>query len=312
MRKLFNKLSIQSMIAVFCIAAIGFSCNEGEFLSYPEGDPQGVADPYLQIVSPVISFAAGTASYTLELNVVQGTNRIDEVNIYSVYTDADSGLPSDQEVLLETIVVETDTRQVVALEVTYDDLKLGLTVDGSALPASDYDLAVGSGWDLRFEAITESGDVLTLAGGISMAVLSPYAGIYEVVSMSYYRIFVLRNDVTDPIIGTEKYIGSVDEDTFSYNDWWGPFNWTGQSIEFDVDFDDNSIDIDETGPIFSGNYFSTCESFPDDLTSVPCDASTNYLVIDLDTGLHEIYMTYGYVSGSGPREFYEELHKVVD
>lgn len=302
------------------LAAFAFACDNEEVVTYSESNAQEqvVADPFLQVQTPVVGFQAGTDSYEVGVNIINGTKAIEEVNVYSTFTDAATG-ESSNEVLLTTLAVDGPTRTVVTDELTYDELKAGLTVGGNPLPEDQFELAVGSGWALRFEGVTPSGEVIPLAGSIDVAVLSPYAGIYEYESMVYYRIGVLRNDVTDPEIGEDVFIGSVDEDTFAQNGWWGPFPWTGAHFEFDVDFENPIsegvypvINFAFPDGIYSGNRALVCASDAADLSHANCPTSDR-LIVDLETGAHELRLSYGYfVDGSGAREFYTVLKKVTE
>jgi len=162
------------------------------------------------------------------------------------------------------------------------------------------------------------GGTLNLAGAINVAVLSPYAGIYVFDYIEYWRIGVLRNDVSDPIIGTEFFVGSVDENTFSHNDWWGPFAWPNQAFNFDVNFTDNSITVPilTASGLFSGTAALNCTDNAGDLSHVYCGATNELFKDPLNpnsgNGEHVIFLSYGYSAAGGPREFYTELVKVVD
>jgi hypothetical protein len=61
--------------------------------------------PFLQVITPVISFQAGVPSYHMEFCVVNGLKRITDVEVYSVFTDAATGAQSN-EVLLDTYPTE--------------------------------------------------------------------------------------------------------------------------------------------------------------------------------------------------------------
>jgi len=292
------------------LTLFAFSCDDDNTVEYDKGAAifQKVADPFLQVTTPVIGFQAGTESYDLGFNVINGTKALTEVKAYSIFTDAETGLQSN-EVLLSTFPVAQPNRNIVTGNITYDELKAGLSVNGAALPTDEVDLKVGSGWKLRFEGTTATGETIPLAGNINVAVLSRFAGIYKVVKSEYYRIGVLTATWT----GETRFIGSVNETTFSYNDYWGNFPWTGNQFNFTIDFDTNVI----TAPIavdglFSGTRGIGCPTDAADFTVFGC-ANTNVLIPDDATGKHKIKLTYGYFTdGSGSREFYEELEKVVE
>ena len=296
--------------SLIILTFIGLSCEEDNTVDYDQNAAifQKVPDPFVQVTTPVVGFQAGTESYDLAFNVINGTKAVTSVNTYSVFTDAETGAESN-EVMLGSFPITDPNRNIIESTVTYDDLKAGLTVNGGSLPASDLDLKVGSGWKLRFEGVAASGEVIPLAGNINVAVLSRYAGIYKVIDSKYYRIGVLTATWT----GEERFIGSVDEDTFSYNDYWGNFPWTGNQFNFDIDLTSNVITVPITvDGIFGGNRAISCPANAADFPTLGC-ANTNVLIINDATGKHRIKLTYGYYTdGSGSREFYEELEKVVD
>lgn len=297
---------INSVLFLFVLVSLA-SCGEEDLVEYADnGLKQEINDPYLQINSQVISFQAGTESYDLSFNIINGTLELDKVNAYTVYTDAKTLAKSDK-TLFKTYDVGADAKTEINDPITYDQLKDGVSVNGESLPNDQEELAIGSGWVMSFEGVTADGTIVPLGGNVQVAVLSKYAGLYEVVSSSYYRINVQSISWTGEI----RFIGSVDENTFSYNNYWGPFAWTGSSFNFDLNLDDFTITapILVDGALFSGNRAVGCHTEPEIFVDVPCDGS-NVLIEDPD-GNHTIKITYGYFTdGSGSRQFYEELVKI--
>ena len=298
--------NIIKSILCFSVLAMFASCGEEPFVEYTDGLTQQINDPYLQINSPVISFQAGTESYDLDFNIINGTLDIDKVNVYSIYTDAKTLAKSDK-TLFKTYQVGADAKTSIVDAITYDELKSGVTVNGEGLPTDQEQLAIGSGWALSFEGETADGKIVPLGGSVQVAVLSKYAGLYTVTESAYFRINVASIGWT----GSTRFIGSVNETTFSYNDWWGPFGWTGSSFNFEVNLEDFTIKVPILvgGSPFSGNRALGCDTEPEQFVDVPC-AGSNILVDDPD-GKHIIKLTYGYFTdGSGSRQFYEELVKI--
>jgi hypothetical protein len=289
-------------------AAMVLSCEEDSSMDYKGGDELGVTDSYLQITTPVVGFQAGTEQYSIAFNAINGEKDIEKVNIYSTFTDTDGS--TSNEGLFASYDVEGPLLNKIEDDFTYDDLRAGLTINGGPLTDDQNQLAVGAGWKFRFEGVRPNGDIVRLPGNINVAVLSRFAGIYKFTKIEYYRIGVLRNDVSDPIIGTELFIGSVDENTFSHNDWWGPFAWSGCSFNFDIDFEDGNkatVPVLTSCGLFSGTEAVSCPN----LAFGKC-ATSNVLIVDDVTGKHKLKLSYGYVGAGGNREFYTELEKVVD
>lgn len=99
------KSSIKLSIFSFLILGFGiFSCGDEDLVTYQEGGVLKIADAYLDILTPVVSFQAGTPDYSISMDIINGEKRVTKVNVYSIYTDAISGKTSN-EVLLTTIDV---------------------------------------------------------------------------------------------------------------------------------------------------------------------------------------------------------------
>jgi hypothetical protein len=271
-------------------------------------DTVKLVDPFLQIENTVISFQAGIPDYTLTATLVNSADiNVSKVNVYSIFTDAKTQGKTN-ETLITSLDVPPGNRVSLTKKLTYDDLKKGLLLAGNALPAKQEDLAVGSGWKLRFEGVTTKGNI-TLDGNVNVGVLSRFAGIYKIVEFKYFRIGV-PTDLAEYNVGASRFIGSVNENTFAYNDYWGGFAWAGKSFNFTID-KNNKINVPiltKDGLIF-GNRELNCSKDLADMKNVPCEGS-NVLIPNDATGKHRIKLTYGYFTdGSGPREFYEVLEK---
>jgi hypothetical protein len=294
----------------FALLFVAVSCNDDDFVTYGNETSTKLTDPYLQILTPVISFQAGTPSYNMKFNVINGNDatRINSVDVYKIYTDIVTG-NSSNEALLGTypVTVGAGGSQLIDVNLTYDQLKEGLTVNGGPLPTDQTQLALGSGWVLRFEG-QQATRKLGLNGSIQIAVLSRFAGLYKVIESTYWRIGV----VTATWTGETRFIGSVNDTTFSHPDYWGNFAWAGKSFWFTLDESDNSISvpIDSGDGRFGGTRAINCTDDFAVFTNAPCTGS-NVLIPDEVNGKHVIKLTYGYYTdGSGPREFYEVLEKL--
>lgn len=308
--KIFNNIHIKGSLRIAFLSLLALSCNDDAEIDYNEDKAitQQISNPYLQVTTSFVPFKPGSAEYKIGFNVINGVKEINKVNVYTTFKDAKSGEFSNER-LIGTYNITSAYRTVVTDNLTYAELKEGLTVDGAALPANDADIAPGSSWSFRFEGITTTGSDLSLLGTINM-VFSKYAGNYKVIDASYYRIGVL----TAQWAGEERFIGHVDDVTLSYNDHWGSFAWAGASFNFTVDPTTQAITVPilTASGLFGGTRAIGCKTDKAVFKSVPCDGS-NKLVEDPIAGKHKIYLTYGYFTdGSGPREFYEVLEKIVN
>ncbi len=304
-------------LVLFVGIVLGMSgCIDQETVEYTVENDLQRNDPLTQILvnTPTVSFVAGEPGYDVDFLVITPNNDdTKQIKVYKTFTDASTQSVS-AEVLFTTYDVAAGQNTISLTDnYTYAELKADLTVDGNPLPDDEVELAVGSKWDLRLEPVDGSGNPTFDAGAISIAVLSPFAGLYTVIDSDYWRIGV-QSGAAD-WKGNEVFIGSVDATTFSHVDNWGPFTAADGAVgQFVFTLNaDNSITVldDPSQLFFSGNDMLTCQEDGPTFANVPCDGS-NVLEPSPD-GKHIIKLTYGYfTTGSGPREFYEVLEKNVD
>lgn len=311
--KKFNISSLLVMGGFMLSSLLMISCNEDE-VTYDRSNTTAEVLPqsYIQVISGFFPYDPDGGTYPFEFNVINGTNGFTEVRMFKSFTDASTG-NTVEDILQATYAPTGYGRTVVEQELTYADLAQGISglpTDGSLVPP-------GSGWSFRFEATTSEGEVIDVPGGINI-IFSKWAGNYEVIDSKYTRRTSVDEDFGD-WNGTVVFIGYVDAVTLSYNDRWGYFSFTG--CGFDIEFDETTLEIVKAPIIlscglFSGNREMSCTS--DDtnfdllntsLGFIACDNS-NYIDEDEVNGNHTIYLTYGYLSDSGPRNFWEVLRKL--
>ena len=305
----------------------GFLCLIGLFACDPDvptitgEEILSVGSPYLQILTPAVGFQAGEESYDLSYNIINSNNSvtINSVKAYRTFTNATTEevserLPFDA----ANSVVGSDQRTVITKTVTYDQLREDL-----GLPDDQLEIAIGSTWLIDFEGVRDDGSTFPLIGVIRVAVLSRFAGIYEVVQSEYIRA---RTGEAVEFFGgwdgTEIFIGSVDATTFSYNDRWGFFGWSGNHFTFSLDEVTNLLTVPLLDPagqlangnaLFSGDKAVGCHTSPgtfvDSELGMNCDDTPPAIIPDDVDGHHEMILIYGYISANGPRQFYEILRK---
>lgn len=295
-----------SFLAILFISSCGD--DPDGIITYPEiSESANDAVQDIIINTPVVSFVAGTESYTIDFLVrTPNSDNVKNIEVYKQFTNASDGSVSDR-LLLGTypVAAGANTTSIVD-QVTYAQLS-----DGLGLPSDELAIPIGSKWDLTFDAKDGSGGTAFTTGTIVLGVLSPFAGTYQVIESDYYRIGVQSGGAD--WTGSQIFIGSVDANTFSHNDWWGPFESPGFFV-FDLN-DDNTITVTDTPEqlFFSGNDMLTCQEDGSSFVNVPCDGSN--VLEPSDDGKHIIKLTYGYFTASGDenegaREFYEVLEKI--
>ena len=318
MKIFINSGRIMKRFLLVGIVLCWLSCEEDRVITYDtsSGIVQQVSNPYLQVTTGFVPFKPDIEKYTISFNVINGVKAISKVNVYATFSDAGSKKTS-QEILFETYNVTSPTRTVIEDELTYADLKKGLTVNGTSLPDDADAIIPGSGWSFRFEGVGPTGEAVPLIGAINI-VLSKYAGIYEVIESAYVRG---PEEYLGDWNGTEIFIGHIDDKTLSHNDYWGIFEWGGCAFNFEVDPDTKVVTapiLTECG-LFSGVSSIGCAKEASSFKNLNaylgykvCEVN-NIVIDDEVTGAHIIKLSYGYIGANGiPRAFTEVLRKKVD
>jgi hypothetical protein len=289
-----------------------FSCTTTDWSDELTGD---ASEGGLATINNIgVGYVVGNdATYTVTGSVYQGNVQTNTIDVYKSFTSATTGSTSN-EILLTTMPISNTTigdSPTFEFSFTYEELIAGLEIDGSPLPENDADLSIGDFWTLKYVSSTSIGNKNTNAAKTKVSVGTRFAGFYYVDIGIYYRIGVLRDDVAWP---AEMLIESVDAVTYRCVEYFGAFD--GNVYYFEIDVNDKITYPDETpdGDPQTGNGepMITCQSAPNDLSNVPCDPDSNFVIRDDLNGEDQLVMTFGYFTGgSGPREFYQVLRKNV-
>ncbi|WP_209402004.1 hypothetical protein [Pseudozobellia sp. WGM2] len=252
---------------------------------------------------------------TSRASFIQGDVKTTKVEVYKSFESPTDTTKSD-EILFRTFDISEQgegAQVVIDLPFDYQDLAEGLTLDKGSLPDEDSGLNIGDFWTLRYVSTTSNGTIVENSVSTKVSVSTRFAGKYAVNTGVYYRIGVLRDDVAFP---DEMTIESVDATTYRIVDYFGAFE--GNELFFQIDAD-GIITYPENKPngdaqVGNGEPLITCTSSPNNMTNVPCGASeSNFVQQDDVNGEDVLFMTFGYLTaGSGPREFYQVLEKIVD
>jgi hypothetical protein len=264
------------------------------------------------ILVPYVVGNGNDFEYKASISAFQGDVKVQTVDIYKTFTNV-AGLSSNT-ALLKTVTFPV-AAQVENLDftATYNELIANLVIDGVALSSDDSNLNIGDYWTLKYVSRTSSGASAENLKTTKVAVGTRFAGQYNVVQCEYWRIGVIRPDVTGPFLGTVVTIESVNATTYRKLEWCGPFS--GNEFYFTIDSGDNVL----VPTLYNGEAqllndlpAVNCSETPADMTNA-CNFAgiQNKAVRDDVDGKDRIYMSYGYLAATGPREFYEVLEKVV-
>lgn len=265
----------------------------------------------LEVVSTSLGYVVGdNGTYDIQLVAAHGSSPTSKIEVYNTYTNNIG--ESSNTVLLKTInLTQEGMTESVGFSVMYEDLIAGIVFNDAPLSAVDSDLSIGDGFNLTYISTTAAGAKSSSAAKTKLTVSTRFAGKYKAIKADYYRLGVHTYSEADwPAVTT---IESVDAKTYRVVEYFGAFN--NNEWYFQVDADLNITYPEEwDGKAQKGNTqpFMTCSSNPTDMLNVDC-ANSNYIELDNVDGKDKLYMTFGYLTdGTGAREFYQVLEKIVE
>ena len=269
----------------------------------------------LTVNSGLVGYVVGNGNdfkYEAKVTAFQGNEKITKIQVYKSFTNV-AGAKSS-EILFKTIdVPAAPQNQIISINATFNELRAGLTVAGSALPTDDALLKIGDAWSWRYVTTTSNGDVDSNSAITKVAVGTRFAGTYKVINSNYWRIGVAGGGWNGEI----RVIESVDATTYRFVGFAGSFANVTNTHYFTI----NAAGVVSTpltyggsAQLLNGQPLINCQSNPADMINSCSFAGPQNTVVKDDVNAKDkIYRTYGYyTAGSGPREFYEALERVVN
>jgi hypothetical protein len=311
---IFKKIKMKKIkiYSLALLAAAGlFSCEKDSDVLTGGAETGGL----LTVNSGLVGYVVGNGNdfeYPVKVTAYQGTVATTKIEIYKSFTTKDG--VSSSEILFKTIDVATSPKnQVIDFTATYNELRADLTVGGAPLPADDSLLQIGDAWSLRYVATTSEGTVHANAKTTKIAVGTRFAGTYKVIDSNYWRISVSNGGWNGDI----RVIESVDATTYRYVDYAGLFQSVANTHYFTIDANgvvNTPLTYEGNVQLLNGQPLINCTSNPSDMAlSCGYAGPQNTVTKDDVNAKDRIYRTYGYyTAGSGPREFYEALERVVN
>ena len=290
------------------------SCSDDNYDTLTGNENEGGLLTVKKLLVPYVVGNGDDFAYSAEISAFQGSVQTTSVDIYKKFTNVAGDVSNT--VLLKTVTFpNTGQLENLAFTVSFNELRAGLTLNGAPLTTDDSTLNIGDFWTLTYVSKTSKGTEVTNLSTTKVAVGTRFAGKYSVIRCDYWRIGVPRPDVTGSFLGTEVVIESVNSTTYRKLEYAGPFN--GNQFYFTIDPNDVVLvpgSYNGAVQLLNGFGVINCTANPNDMVNA-CNVVGlhNTVVRDDVLGKDKIYMTYGYfTTGSGPREFYEVLEKVVE
>jgi hypothetical protein len=288
-----NILNI-SVIVLLINALIFSSCVKPEDLVTADAKTGGL----VEAVSSNVPFKLGeTTSLDISVVIPKGP-AITSVEIYKTYYTVDGGVSNT--ILAGSISVagRNETEDLSdGLNLTYTQLREGLTVDGNPLPTDENLLDIGNYWVFTFESILADGRTVVNNATTNVAVANFFAGTYDT-EMRYFHPTAGGSHPSFPDFDPDDPYGGIrygDKDLVAINAntcrtnfaVWGPV----ETMDITVN-PDNSVSFTVDGWSY------------DVLPGNPFDASQ---VSNYDPATGTIMLYYHYYGSGGARIFWEEF-----
>ena len=312
-----KNIKLFTFVAAIFVAMV--SCEEkGDFLTENK-NVGGLISPLNQAITYVIG-NGNTFEYKESLNINQsGPLQVTKIYIYKSFVSKKGTIDeaddvTSNEVLFRTYDVPTNSQNVnIPFSVNYTQLIAGLTVSGLPISPLDTNLFIGDAFTLRYEQLRSDGKTVESSRASSaitkLSIGTRLAGKYKAIEAIYYRIGVLT--ATTSSWPAETVIESVDATNYKIVERFGQFPPTAtdkNNIKFIVT--GNSISYSPSQTTGNDQPFITCGSSPSSFNAEVNCGTSNKVVLDNVNQKDRLYMTFGYLSPSGPRVFYQVLEKI--
>lgn len=265
-----------SILSFAFLALLIISCNKSEDLVTADAKTGGLIVP----TSGIPYKLGATPTVNISVFVPQGP-AIDKVEVYNVYTGKVNGSTmNSNETLITTFEIngENENQDVnKTFNITFADLRGGLTFNGSALPTDESVLPIGDFWTLSYKSILGDGGVAVNNAKTKISVANQYAGFYLCTGTFNHPTAGIRP------INEEKFLTPVG--AYTCNIPAGDLGGAGYFVDITVDPATNEVSFSNGIP-----------------TAMIPSAEKSYY--EPSTG--KFYLHYFYVGGNGNRIIDEE------
>ena len=323
-----NMKTIKKLSILFLALVTFIACNDDQLnVDNPDGNITGGG--LLDVKNTAMNYVVGNPGpYAATVRVFQGEAKTTSIRIAKTFYTSklvyNTETEEDDKVVLVSNTIEdfrtitisdTDQNSFFSYEFTFTELIDGLTIEGAPLSSNDGDYTIGDYWELEYFVTNSNGEFKNYST-TQATVSTRFAGTYKVLKGEYFR---LSEDNGGGAFwnGDEVTIKSIDAITYQWAEWGILSGWTDNVLYFQIDPVTLEITFPEdwngVAQILNDQPLITPMTNALDLSNViPKTMTPNQAVLNAD-GADTLDMVYGYYTGgSGPREFYHYLEKVVD
>jgi hypothetical protein len=304
------------IISILFLSLITFqACNDDD-LNVDNLDGDFLEGGLLDIKNTAMNYVVGnTGPYTATVRVFQGDIKTTSIRIAKTFHSGNA--VSNTVDNFKTITIsDTNQNSSFSFDFTFSGLIEGLSIGGNALPSNDGDYTIGDYWELEYYSTTSDGVEYRNYATTQAAVSTRFAGQYKVLKGEYFRIGA-DNGGGAMWTGDDVSIKSIDAKTYQWAEWGILSGWADNVLYFQIDPATLKITYPEewngVAQLLNGQPLMTLLTNASDLTNVSPKTSTPDIAVLNANGADTLDMVYGYYTGgSGPREFYHLLEKIVD
>ena len=304
------------------------SCNDDD-LDVTNHDGNTSEGGLLDVKNTAMNYVVGnTGPYTATIRVFQGASKTTSIRIaktfytsklvYNVETEEDDKVTVVSNTIdnFKTIAIsDTNQNSIISYDFTFAELVDGLSTELGTLSSSDGDYIIGDYWELEYYVTTSEGERKNYTT-TQAAVSTRFAGTYNVLKGEYFRLGA-DNGGGAMWTGEQVSIKSIDAKTYQWAEWGVWSGWADNVLYFQIDPVTLAItypaEWDGVAQTLNGEPLTTLAANASELTFVSGFTTTPDIAVQASNGADTLEMVYGYLTaGSGPREFYHLLEKVVD
>jgi hypothetical protein len=235
------KSKINLFILIFTLLGLLFSaCNKSEDLLTADAKTGGLVIPTANFVYKL----GGTPQVDLSVAMPKGP-AIVSIEVYNSFTwNSDTATYTSNEILLKTIDAASANLTEDASKsytLTYTDLIKDLAVLGSALPADESQLTIGSFWTLKYVSVLSDGRKVANNNSTKIQVANQYAGYYQCVGVFHHPT------AGDRPINERKFLTPIS--AYTCNIPAGDLGASGYSVNITVDPATNDVTFSAGAPV---------------------------------------------------------------
>ncbi len=319
--------AIKKLSLIFLSLLVFTACND-EDLNVDNNAGVSQTGGLLDVKNISLNYVVGNQGpYSATVRVFQGDVKSTSVRVAKTFYTTKTEMVDGEEVKTTLVsntvdnfktidIADTAQNSQFTYSFTFPELIEGLSVEGTPLSSNDGDFIIGDYWELQYYTTTSNGLETLNYSTTQAAVSTRFAGTYTTLKGEYFRLGA-NNGGGAMWTGEKMVIKSIDAVTYQWAEWGIVSGWSGNVLYFQIDPTTSAItypaEWDGVAQILNDQPLTTYPADASNLTNVIGFTSDPNVATIVANGKDQLDMVYGYLTtGSGPREFYHLLEKIVN